>query len=453
MKALWAAGVPRTPNARMMFNYITIGYTDNPNKPSETFFEGINKLPPAHKLFYSLRDHSLETESYWDIDIRIKNKNITTGEAVEKFQTLLSASVKRRLRSDVSIGASLSGGLDSTAIVSMVREHLSPNQSFDCYTAAFPGFEKDESERAVQVAQKNNLTHHLIRPDAGQLADDWQKMVQAQEEPVGSASVFAQYKIYEAAAQQGTTVLLDGQGADEILGGYNKYYKWYWQELFLKRKLLRSKEIPMARALGVQEPFGVRNVLAALFPELASVLLERQYLLHALSQEDLHPEFVKLQSRDAYYTAPEIRSLHDLLYFNTRVHGLEELLRYADRNSMAHGREVRLPFLDHKLVEFIFSLPTSFKIQEGWTKWLLRKFLQPKLPDTIVWNKEKIGFEPPQRLWMQDARMQELLIEAKRVLAKEKILKEKTIQNLEAGSAYEADSYNWRYLSAAHLYT
>ena len=140
-----------------------------------------------------------------------------------------------------------------------------------------------------------------------------------------------------------------------------------------KRKLLRSKELKAAKEIGVQEKFGFKNIIASLFPDLASVILERQYLLKAIQQEDLAKDFVKLQSKEAYYTTPAHFNLNGVLYFNTCIHGLEELLRYADRNSMAHGREPRLPFLSHELVEFIFSLPSHFKIRNGWTKWLLRK--------------------------------------------------------------------------------
>ena len=135
------------------------------------------------------------------------------------------------------------------------------------------------------------------------------------------------------------------------------------------------------------------------------IFLERQYLLNALRHEDLTKDFTQLQSKEAYYITPEIFSLNGVLYFNTCMHGLEELLRYADRNSMAHGREVRLPFLDHELVEFIFSLPANFKIRNGWTKWLLRETMKNKLPDEIVWRKDKTGFEPPQEQWIQNEKI------------------------------------------------
>ena len=274
-----------------------------------------------------------------------------------------------------------------------------------------------------------------------------------QEEPFGSASIYAQYKVYELAKEKNVKVLLDGQGADEILAGYHKYYKWYWQELFIRRKLISSKELKYARANGIPESFGTRNVIAALFPDIASVVLERQYLLKALRQDGLSPEFVKYQSKEAYYTTPDVYTLNGALYFNTCTHGLEELLRYADRNAMAHGRELRLPFLSHELVEFIFSLPSRFKIREGWTKWILRQSVKDKLPAAITWRKDKTGFEPPQRSWMEDARIRDLVHESKQLLVEKRVLDPKTLsQPVQPKSAHDADNFDWRYLTAQLLF-
>jgi len=219
--------------------------------------------------------------------------------------------------------------------------------------------------------------------------------------------------------------------------------------LFNKRRLLRSKELKYARELGVREKFGFNNIIASLLPELASVFLEHQYLLYALQHEHLTREFVQSQSKEAYYSSPSTPGLNGVLYFNTFTHGLEELLRYADRNSMAHGCEVRLPFLDHKLVELVFSLPSHFKIREGWTKWLLRKTTEKKLPAEIVWRKNKVGFEPPQQEWMQDKKIQEVIQEAKKKLVTEKILQPTALaKDIKPAPAYDTENYDWRYLMA-----
>ncbi len=453
MKALWAAGIKRIPNQKMLFNFITIGYTDNPTQPGETFFENISKLPPASTLKFTTATNQLDLEKYWDIDPAKKYKKVSEEEAIEQFTFLLNMSVKRRLRSDVAIGTSLSGGLDSSSIAALSHELMSSSNSHKAFTAVFPGFEKNEAAFSKQVVDQFNLQQFTIPVSADELLDDWKKLCYHQEEPFGSASTYAQYKVYELAKQHQVKVLLDGQGADETLAGYHKYYKWYWQELFRNRKLFRSKELAGAKAMGVGDRFGFKNMIAAYFPGFATVVLENQYLLKAIRHEDFTKDFVMRQSKEAYYTTPDHFTLNGVLHFNTCVHGLEELLRYADRNSMAHGREVRLPFLSHELVEFIFSLPANFKIRTGWTKWLLRKTMEHKLPAEITWRRDKVGFEPPQKKWMDNPRVVDAILEARKILIDEKVLKagvvHKAIQPL---ASTDADNYDWRYWSAAALF-
>lgn len=451
MKAIWAAEVPRIPNLKMLFNFITIGYVDNPAKPEETFFENILKLPAACRLYFVPATKELIIEKYWEIDFSAQSISIDDTSAIEMWQELFATSVKRRLRSDVALGSSLSGGLDSSSIVATIRELEQGNPVRQSFTAIFPGFEKDEASFSRQMSDHAGMQQHTITVTADDMINDWEKFLYHQEEPVGSASAFAQYKVFQLAKENNVKVLLDGQGADEALAGYHKYYKWYWQELFLKRKLFSSGELAKAKAVGISESFSFRNVIASLFPDLASVILEQQYLAHALSQEDLSREFIRLQSKEAYYTTPAVKTLNGMLYFNTFVHGLEELLRYADRNSMAHGREVRLPFLSHELVAYTFSLPAHFKIRQGWTKWILRKAMEKNLPAAICWRKDKTGFEPPQKQWMQHPALIEMTHEARKKLVKENILKADILQKpVAAQQAYEKNNYDWRYLAAAY---
>ncbi len=150
---------------------------------------------------------------------------------------------------------------------------------------------------------------------------------------------------------------------------------------------------------------------------------------------------------------PIITKLNDILYFSTMQMGLEELLRYADRNSMAHGVEVRLPFLNAEMVQFIFSISSSQKIKEGFTKWPLRKLMDNRLPHSIVWRKEKIGFEPPQKQWMNSDAFRNYLFDAKKKLISEKLLRpavlKKQQQNLDA---FEANNTDWRYACAAQMF-
>jgi asparagine synthase (glutamine-hydrolysing) len=449
MKAMWAAGISRSINLKMLFNFITIGYADNPERPEETFFDNIFQLPPASSLFFYPSTGELTIEPYWELSTGVRRPG-DEQEAIETFGKMLGHSVRQRLRSDMPVGTSLSGGLDSSSISSLIHATDSELFSQHCFTAGFPDFARDEVAFAKLVADNFGLKQHITNVSVNDLLNNWKTFCYHQEEPVSSASAFAQFKVFELAKQNNVSVLLDGQGADEILAGYHKYYKWYWQELFHQRKLFRSKEIDAAREFGVQEPFGLKNVLASLLPDLASVILEKQYLFHALAQEDLDRDFVRLQSKEAYYSTPELSSLNGILHFNTCVHGLNELLRYADRNSMAHGREVRLPFLDHQLVEFVFSLPPEYKIRKGWTKWILRQSMNKKLPGDITWRKDKTGFEPPQKQWLQHKAMQEMTHAAREKLVAEKVLDKRVLSKpLQPSEAYDKNNYDWRYLSAA----
>ncbi len=454
MKALWAAGVVREPNRNMLFNFLTIGYTGNPEAPDETFFEDIFKLPPATSLVYSISDNSIQTEKYWELDPEFTDKKISDTDAIERFKELLTTSVQRRMRSDVTLGTSLSGGLDSSAIAALCKGFSEGGGLHQAFTAVFPGYEKDESQHAKLAATQLGLRSFTTTASAADLARDWEKMSTMQEEPIGSASSYAQYRVFELAKQQGVKVMLDGQGADETLAGYSRYYKWYWQELFRKGKLYGRKELKAARALGVTEKFGLKNMIAAFVPEFATVALERQYLLRALQQKDLSKFFIQHYSQEAYYTTPDHFTLNGVLHFSTCINGLEELLRYADRNAMSHGVEVRLPFLSHELVEFAFSLPSHFKIRDGRTKWILRETMKPLLPEAITGRTDKVGFEPPQKQWMSDPLILDMIREARKKLVEEGILKPEAAETMpQPHNAHEADAYDWRYFSAAQLFS
>lgn len=451
IKSLWNIGISREVNRALLYNFLTIGYTSNPADPQETFYQHIQKLPAASFLNYSLAGNKLAIEKYWQFYPEVKT--VSEEDASEQFRFLFSQSIKRRLRSDVSIGTSLSGGLDSSSIVAFCDQQLAEQYTHKCFTASFEGFEKDELKYASVVARKFGLGHHLVGIDVSEIPGLMQQVMHHQEEPFGSASVLIQYKLFQSARQNNITVLLDGQGADETLGGYHKYYKWLWQELYRQKKLGKSKELRDARELGVKESFGLRNKLAAMFPEFAAGILQTRKEKRAFNHPDLNREFAFPHKRNLYYTVPAQFDLNSALYYDTFVNGLEELLRLADRNSMAHAVEVRLPFLDHQLVEFNFSLPPHLKIHNGWTKWLLRKSVDSLLPGEIVWRKDKIGFEPPQKKWMENENVQEAIREAKKKLASLDILNSSAAgKKIKPHDAHAANSWDWRYWSASFLF-
>lgn len=450
LKALWKAGVAKEVNEAMLYNFLTIGYTSNPGDPQETFYKNCYKLPAASFLQYSLATNRLHIETYWQLEI-VENNSITESQAIEQFNNLFSDSVQKRLRSDVAIGTSLSGGLDSSALVAQCAGQAASQYSHKCFTAVFPYFEKDEQHFAGQVATQFGLQHFKIPITENDLLQSMDAVAYHQEEPFGSSSVVAQYKMYQTAKSEGVTVLLDGQGADEILAGYDKYYTWYWQQLYRQKMLEKSGELKAARDMGILKSFGAAHKAAALLPQFAASMLQTVRARKAAGNPYLNPDFSFANKRNLYYNLPATPDLNGALYFNTVVHGLEELLRYADRNSMAHGVEVRLPFLQYQLVEALFSLPPHFKIQYGWTKWLLRKSIEKDLPQNIVWRKEKVGFEPPQKTWMQNKAVQEKIHEGKKKLVRNGILSPRALQRTTPMDATAADNFDWRFWSASYL--
>jgi asparagine synthase (glutamine-hydrolysing) len=455
MKALWAAGIKKVINEKMLLNYLTIGYVQNTLNKDETFFENIFSLRPSNYLKLSVTNNHFVIKPYWHLD-KENTIAISSTDAIEKFTSLFALSVKKRLRSDVVIGTSLSGGMDSSTIIATIDELYNIGHADykpATFSAVFPGFKNDESSFIQSVVSKFHVQNFSTQPMADGLIKDFEKLCYHQEEPFPSSSIYAQYKVFELAKQHNVKVLLDGQGADETLAGYNKYIHWYLQQLISgahfitatrERKALKNNNFPFE--------WGVKNYIATYLPPHTAIRLERKEYNRIVRHRDINPEFItSLRGREwEGIRKVIINKLNDILHFNTMQYGLEELLRFADRNSMAHGREVRLPFLNHDLVQFIFSLPAHFKIHDGWIKWLLRKTMENKLPDKIVWRTDKVGYEPPQEQWMQDTTLQEYIQEAKRKLVNYGILQQKALnKKIVPLPAYHSANYDWRYLCAA----
>ena len=454
MKALWAAGIPKNINQKMLLNYICLGHVQNPENKRQTFFEQIFMLPGAHYLIYKVQDNSLSIHPYWFLD-KQSQINISETRAAEKLDQLLQVSISRRLRSDVPVGTSLSGGLDSSTVLAYIKELQKSGESIQTFSALFPGFEKDESRFVQQLSQHWNIQNTSVSPSASQLADDFSRLCYHQEEPFPSSSIYAQYKVFESAAQNNIRVLLDGQGADEIMAGYPKYIHWYLQEVINRYRFSKFKsEQKYFSQNKIVYKWGYKNIIAAWLPSHVSIALEKKEFNKIVQHPDLNKEFllaIKGKEWEGIHK-PVVTKLNDILYFNTMQFGLEELLRYADRNSMAHGVEVRLPFLFHELVKFVFSLSSDMKINHGFTKYILRKTIENKLPPEIAWRTDKVGFEPPQKEWMENARMQELLRDSKSYLVKEHILRPQALSGKSGNyHVHDGDNYEWRYLNAAEF--
>lgn len=463
MKALWAIGINKELNGTMMLNYLTLGYTQNPIKPTQTFYSNILSLPPGNyltihpargkvqmKKWYKLKESKTENQ---ESEVSVYSPSGNGGALIEQFADLFATSVKRRLRSDVSLGTSLSGGLDSSSIAtSLLGNDI---KSLDTYSAVFPGFAQDESQYIKEFQTYYNHTDfhsHFITPTADDWIDNWGKLMYHQEEPLQSSSVLTQFMVYQLAKENGTIVLLDGQGADEVLGGYKKYAHWFLQQKLLEGYGGFAKEKELLKQNNFLDKWNLKNYAAAFMPERTALQLQAKAISQQKNNPFIDKDFYNKYHNDDTLQKPVVKKLEDTLYYNTFTFGLQELLRYADRNSMAHSREVRLPFLNHELVEFIFSLPASFKIKDGFTKWILRKSMEDKLPASIAWQKGKIGYEPPQEQWMKQHTIIEMIHESRKRLVDKNILEAKILNtSTKSKSAHATDNFDWRYMSAAAI--
>lgn len=452
MKALFIENVPKQLNGTMMLNYLGLGYVQNPQKKTETFYQNILSLPPGNYLTVQPNNGRVQMRKWYRPDL--STKNISENEALEKFRELFFTSVKRRLRSDVEIGTSLSGGLDSSSIVAAIHQFKNVSSLWKNigFTAIFPGFGKDEAAYSKEVAEQFKIQQITIAPTAQDWINNWHELMYYQEEPLQSSSVVAQFLVYKLAKENHVTVLLDGQGADEVLGGYKKYIHWYLQEMLRKNFRLFRTEKKLLAQNNFLEQWSWKNYAASYLPEkTAKQLQQRAY--QQLKEADINPDFFARYNNYDVLHKPVVKQLEDVLYYNTFQFGLEELLRYADRNSMAHSREVRLPFLNHELVEFIFSLPSGLKIKEGFTKWVLRKSMSDFLPNSICWRKDKTGYEPPQQKWMQNQAVCEMIMASKEKLVAKNVLRKEVLQvSVKPKAAHEGENFDWRYLCAASLF-
>lgn len=459
MKALWAAGFDKEINKRMLYNYMAFNYTQNAADLSETFFQNIQSLPPAHYATIDSETLQFSLKKYWDIDYNKTDAGITFESAKEKFKELFYTSVSRRLRSDVKVGSSLSGGIDSSIVVSVIDD-LNKQKAIkqSTFSAVFPGFEKDESKYIDLLLEKMNIDPHFTSPDAETILKDIDGCFYYQEEPFGSASVLVQYEVMKLARQKGVTVLLDGQGADELLAGYHSFYTIFFKEIkSTNRKLYRNEKEAYQQMFkgSVINPLPEKNIryYAGRLTWLEKDRLKKIYeRFNQMSNPYFNPDFYQTFRNEQYSSPPNANTLNHSLY-NSLHFGLNEFLRVADRNSMAFGREVRLPFLFHELAAFLFTLPSSFKIHDGWTKYIERVSFENLLPPSITWRKDKIGYEPPQKQWMEKREIRELIIAGREKLVQEKILHRNVhSEPVTADAANVGTKTSWNQLMLSYLF-
>lgn len=381
-------------NMEAVFEYICFGATAD---PSANLFKHIHVFPPAHYAMVDLTSLQITIQRYYHLGERITHYALPDSSNIQDtYSHVLNHAVDIHLRSDVPIGSTLSGGLDSSTIVALAASKLN-GKPFKTYTAAYHEKDIDESDFAKKVvAGYSNIKSHYTYPNIKTYWQDIDALIWHQDLPINSTSMFAQWEVMKLAHQQNTKVLLDGQGADEILGGYYNFagiflleklkhlqlHSFFNEKKELQRKFSPNINHPLGRALYYYVPEWLQHSLRAK-KRLGMSFINNSY------QSKLHNISIPARGGKSFRE----QSLLSIEF------GLQDLLRYEDRNSMAFSIESRVPFLDHRLVELSIALPNDWKIKNGWTKYILRKTAEPLLNKEVVWRKYKMGFLTPQQLW------------------------------------------------------
>lgn len=380
--------IKKNLNERSIYNYLVDGRLE---QDEETFYDGIYRLMPGHYAV-AKPDGSFEKYRYWEMPSvceEIGGGNMT--QASERVRSLFFDSVRIRLRSDVPVGICLSGGIDSSAIASVIaalkrEDKKSIGMRLQGFSACFPGDPIDESHFVKAISEATETESHIVYPTALDFWRDLRELVRTQGEPVVGASMYACWRVMQMAREHKVPVLLDGQGGDELFAGYLEYFGFYIQDL------LRGGHIIAA----VKETLKSLDLTSPMIPFLFTYRqtirrITTRYIKAEFSAKFANnPERLRIDSRSR---------LGHVLWNDLTRQILPSLLRYEDRNSMHFSIETRLPFLDPRLVEYVASLPIDLKIRDGWTKRVFREAMRGIIPEEIRCRRSKIGFETPQRKW------------------------------------------------------
>jgi asparagine synthase (glutamine-hydrolysing) len=376
----------------------------------QTLWRGVKRLPHAHylKLQWTGSRFDLAIQRYWDIDLeRVENLSLT--EAAARFRELFADSVRLRLRSDVPVGTSLSGGLDSSAVVCQIHA-LGSAGGQKTFSARMEDPALDEGRHIKTVLAQTGVEGHEVWPSADELERVFSKLCYHLEEPFLSTSQFAQHLVMRLAAENDVTVLLDGQGADELLAGYKPYFAARYADMAEKRQFAglwrewRGFSARHNRAF----PLSTRMMFARAAPRAYGLLRrdstngQRPHILWREMASWWNREWLEAFAHEKPSELPPSGRdrLTRKLYQDAMRGELQELLRYGDRNSMAFSREIRQPFLDHRMAEFLFALPPEHKLFRGETKVVMREAVRDLIPQSVAQRQDKLGYQAPLASWL-----------------------------------------------------
>ena len=377
----------RILNKKVALDYLISGIEECSN---ETFFKDIYLLKGGHNLVFDLQTNSYEIERYYNLKLS-DQKNTSVDDYFQE----LKRSITLRLRSDVKVGTCLSGGIDSSTISSFASTiYQNSNEKFMAIHAKSSEYKTDESEFAKIVSKIANINLNFVEPSYSDFKSNILSIIKIQQEPFGSLSIIMQYFVFKKAKELGCIVMLDGQGGDETLLGYERYYPAIVKSkkgiAKLKALLQSSKNSRLSLLDTIKYQYYFSNY---------KLRLKRLKYKNSFYKSEIINEY---ESEELRIISESYNDISILQKNEIESSQLPHLLKYEDRNSMANSIESRLPFLDYKLVELSLNTNNSLKIKDGWTKFILRKAAETILPKEIVWRKAKLGFNAPEKTWTKE---------------------------------------------------
>ncbi len=399
-------GVARRANAQRVYDYLLFGDYDS---SESTMIDGVRHLPPAHYLTVDCENGLIvEKRRYWKLDIK-RTVDLGFNVAAEQFREMFLRNIRLHLRSDVPLGAALSGGVDSSAVTCAIR-YLEPDMPLKTFTYVASGTELDEEHWADAVIRRVRSEPFKVRLHPRELVEDLDRLICAQGEPFGSTSIYAQYRVFGMAREAGVTVTLDGQGADEMLAGYMGFPGERLKSLIMQGQIMQAWQFFQAttRWPGRSKADVFKRLLAQFTPRWMYPFAR------SLGRGSVAPSWLNvdwLRSHGVRMDLPRVESVYSTGRYYVRrelarqltQRGLPALLRHGDRNSMHFSIESRVPFLTREMAEFALSLPEHYLIdKKGRTKAVFKEAMRDIVPDTILDRRDKVGFATPEQQWLMD---------------------------------------------------
>lgn len=399
VRALFAAGLEAVSDLDRWACYLTHGVYDHDR---HTFFDGVLNLEPGHTLVLECGTRAdalagaMKVGRYWSLPERASEPyRGDFDDAAEELRSLLDDAVRLRMRSDVPVGVNLSGGLDSACLMNTVDALVGEGARVETFTAAFDDPAYDESGFAEAVPHRAAWVRTLDRIDVARCAELLDEVARHQSAPFGGVATIGYHALHGRARERGVTVLLEGQGVDEMLGGYAYYRPQLLLDLVEQGRAVDAEAA--ARAFGLD----VRSAVDQARREAAGDAAPRyQDGSLPVRPDCLDPELVARAPEPPTFERPFPDHLRNALYRDLAHTKLPRVLRMNDRLSMAFGRELREPYLDHRIVELLFRIPAEWKLAEGVHKRLLRHAFRDRLPATLV-QTPKRAVVTPQREWLR----------------------------------------------------